>query len=311
MSFHCVVCNYYCIHRGDWRKHLATLKHKRLACDIEDECNDISNCKCECGRVFKYERNLFKHSKTCQTFINGSNNTLTEAVKTLVAENQKLSEQLKNFVPNNDNGCALTTRNDTNTATHANQIIGNNNTINNYVVNKPNYITAIKDSQINMKVYLDKHCSQAINLSSFIENLELNSSDLDETRERGLAYSLGKVLLRGLKDLDLNQRPIHCGDLRKSVMYVRDNDEWDLDKKETHLRNAINILSSKQIEQIKQWEKEHPGWDQTEQGTQAYAEIVRNLFKVSRENEKEKVENQVIKTIAKETLITDLSIEKV
>lgn len=300
MNFICKICDYITTHRGDWKKHLATVKHKRLT-----ETNKPEYV-CTCNRNFKYERNLLRHQKTCIEYKNtntdDTNTTLTEAVKTLVAENHKLSEQLKCLVPTNnvnEDGTVSTIGNGVNS-----NIIGNHNTINNnYVDYKPQYITAIKDSQINMKVYLDKHCKDAINLSSFIESLQLNNSDLDETRERGLAYSLGKVLLRGLRELDLNKRPIHCGDLRKSVMYVRDNNEWDVDTKETQLREAIGILSAKQIEQIKEWEKEHPNWNQTEKGTREYAELVRGIFKVSNETDKEKVENKVIKTLAKETLL--------
>lgn len=313
MTFHCKICNYFTLHKGDWNKHQTTIKHLRMLNTENTNTNikDIQQCfECICGKLFKFKRTRLRHQKVCSEFRNSNNTdtneTLTEAVKTLVAENHKLSEQLKCLVPKNDTSITtFTNTSDICKSNGQNNIVGNNNSItNNYVDYKPNFITAIKDSHINMKVYLDQHCNEAINLSSFIETLQLNNSDLDETRERGLAYSLGKVLLRGLRELDLNKRPIHCSNLRKSVMYIRDNNEWDVDTKETQLRDAISILSSKQIEQIKEWEKEHPDWEKTEKGTQAYTEIVRGIFKMSCENEKEKVENKVIKTIAKETLLS-------
>jgi hypothetical protein len=219
--------------------------------------------------------------------------TLTDAVKTLVEENRKLSEQLKEFVPSEGK---VSVRGESQTGSVTNNIMGDY---------QPQYITAIKDSQINMQVFLDKNCGQAINLTTFIETLRLNSEDLDETRERGLAYSLGKVLIRGLRELELDKRPIHCSDVRKSVMYVRDNDVWGLDNRETQIRNAIGILSSKQVSQIKDWELAHPDWDKTEKGKQLYADTVHKIFQVARDADKEKIENQVIKTIAKETLVDD------
>jgi len=219
--------------------------------------------------------------------------TLTDAVKTLVEENRKLSNQLKELVPSEGN---VTIREGTASGNITNNIIGDY---------QPHYITAIKDSQINMQVFLDKNYGQALNLTTFIETLRLNSQDLDETRERGLAYSLGKVLIRGLRELELDKRPIHCSNVRKSVMYVRDNDAWGLDTRESQIRNAIGILTSKQVSQIKDWEQDHPDWDKTETGKQLYAEMVHQIFQVAREVDKEKIENQVIKTIAKETLVDD------
>lgn len=295
-TFRCDACNYSTNHRGDIKKHFSTSKHIKKVSEL-DSGNTIDNqYSCGCGKTFKYRRNLSRHRTGCKHVTNSDVETLTDAVKTLVEENRKLSDQLKELVPTGSNGQLIVGTQQGNTNHITNNINGDY---------QPQYITAIKDSHINMQVFLDNHCNQAINLTSFIENLRLNSEDLDETRERGLAYSLGKVLIRGLRELELNKRPIHCSDVKKSVMYVRDNDAWGLDKRETQLRNAINILSSKQVSQIKDWEQAHPDWDKTDAGKQLYAETVHKILQVARDADKEKIENQVIRTIAKETLVDE------
>jgi hypothetical protein len=284
--FRCNVCNYSTKHRGDLKKHCTTLKHiTAVACGLPNDDEHTKVFSCECGKKFKHLRSLSRHRPTCGD--GESVATLTDAVKTLVEENRKLSSQLKELVPNDS------------------QIAVHNGGVTNHISGdyQPQYITAIKDSQINMQLFLDEKCSQAVNLTTFIETLRLNSEDLDETRERGLAYSLGKVLIRGLRELELNKRPIHCSNLRKSVMYVRDNDAWGLDTRETQIRNAIGRLSTKQVGQITEWEMEHPDWDKTDAGKQLYAETVHKIFQVARDADKERIENQVIKTIARETLV--------
>mgnify|MGYP001942667309 CR=1 FL=1 len=285
------------------RKHCLTIKHlTTITSSVPANPRVQSSFMCSCGKQFKYLRNLTRHRRTCRSSSDSNDtveeaqdnvDTLTDAVKTLVEENRKLSEQLKEFVPSEGK---ISIREESQKGNVTNNIMGDY---------QPQYITAIKDSQINMQVFLDKNCGQAVNLTTFIETLRLNSQDLDETRERGLAYSLGKVLIRGLRELELDKRPIHCSDVRKSVMYVRDNDAWGLDTRETQIRNAIGILSSKQVSQIKDWEEKHPDWDKTEKGKQLYADTVHKIFQVAREADKEKIENQVIKTIAKETLVDD------
>jgi len=281
-GFFCKSCNYRCIHRGDWKKHLSTNKHLKLN---DEESSKFIDAKpkysCYCGKEYSYERSLRRHMICCKDY--KQENDSEQLIKNLLVENQKIRDEIRNL------GLS-------------------NNTVVNQTFNadyQPHYITSIRDSQLNMQIFLNEKCSQAINLRSFIENLQVNLEDLDETRERGLAFSLGRVLLRGLKELEFNKRPIHCSDLKTTEMYVRDNDTWDVDKREVRLRNAIGILSAKQISEIQTWELEHPNWTYTETGKQVYAEMVRNVLLTTSEVERSKIENDIIKTIAKETLFRD------
>ena len=285
-EFCCKPCGYVSRHRGDWKKHLLTSKHqKRFAAEgIGDgKCVEAPPLHvCVCGCKYKHERNLRRHLVKCTRV--ADNSEVNELIKGLVIQNERIREQMKSL------GCA--------TQTVVNQTIQHGDY-------QPQYITAIKDSQVNMQIFLNETCNQAINLTSFIESLEVNLEDLDETRERGLAYSIGRVMLRGLKELEFNKRPIHCSDIQKSEMYVRDNDSWDVDRQELRLRNAIGLLSAKQISHIQEWEYQHPNWYNSDEGKQVYAEMVRCVLQPSRDLERLRIENDVIKTLAKETLINE------
>lgn len=282
-EFSCLACNYSCFHRGDWKKHIGTNKHKRI-CGNEILINKIEKTQhvCCCGKEYQYEKNLRRHILSCTK--HSQTEETNNLIRDLVRENEKIRNDIKKLNITNQ--------------TVVNQTIKHGDY-------QPQYITAIKDSNVNMQIFLNDTCSQAINLTSFIENLQVNLDDLDDTRERGLAFSLGRVLLRGLKELEFNKRPIHCADLRKSEMYVRDNDTWDVDHKELRIRNAIGILSAKQIAQIHDWESKNPNWTTTEKGKEVYSEMVRNVLLTTTELERERVENNVIRTIAKETLLTE------
>lgn len=281
-SFFCKSCNYRCFHRGDWRKHITTSKHIRQSENSDDRTIEDrpSKFKCSCGKEYVHERNLKRHSQSCKE-VHKSNSDIDKIMNNLLLENQKIREEIRNM-----SSIKSTIVNQTFNADY-----------------QPQYITSITDSHVNMQIFLNDTCSQAINLQSFIENLKVNLEDLDETRERGLAFSLGRVLLRGLRDLEFNKRPIHCSDLKSTRMFVRDNDTWDVDRKEVRLRNAIGILSAKQISEIQTWERENPNWTQTDKGKEIYSEMVRNVLLTTSEIEKSKVENDVIKTIARETLL--------
>lgn len=256
-NFVCIDCNFCCNKKGDWNRHLNTIKHNKKSINNDENYN--------------------------------LNNLILDTIKNLALQNKNLLETVsesQKFIKE------ITPK------------IGNT-VIHNHGPNNCKIINNSIDTSINMNVFLKEHCKDALNLTTFIESLKLNLEDLDETRQRGMAYSLGKVFLRGLRELELHKRPIHCSDEKKNIMYVRDNDEWDLDIRELQIRNAISNLSCKQIKKIKEWEEKNPNWNQTEKGKQIYAEMVHCVMNGLNENEKTKIENDVIKTLAKETLLTD------
>lgn len=324
-KYYCFVCNFGTDYKSDWNRHIKSKKHRKNENEMNEQTkkqtflldtHDVMNTKhsdtrevftCDCGKTYVYRKGLYRHMKSGNCNKTNLEDFIMKKVDELIQNNVKQSETNKALLEKINQ---LSTEQGSNSVISINPETGkpltNTKIINSYGDYQPQYVTAIKDSQINMKVYLDENCSQALNLSSFIKNIKLNSEDLDNTRERGLAYSLGKVFLRGLKELDKNMRPICCSDSQKSIMYVKDNDEWDVDRKESQIRGAIGILSVKHIAYIKEWENANPSWDKTEKGKQMYAEMVHKILENAREEDKEKIENKVIKTIAKETLVTDM-----
>ena len=55
--------------------------------------------------------------------------------------------------------------------------------------------------------------------------------------------------------MEPTQRPIHCSDDKRLKFYVKDDDKWEKDCKNTKLNKSINDLAVKQIKKIKDWEQ--------------------------------------------------------
>ena len=56
--------------------------------------------------------------------------------------------------------------------------------------------------------------------------------------------SVADLLSSRIKDLDVTKRPLHCTDLKRETMYIKDNDEWSKDTPEnSKLHNMISIVS--------------------------------------------------------------------
>jgi hypothetical protein len=67
------------------------------------------------------------------------------------------------------------------------------------------------------------------------------------------------IFVRELNLLDHTKRPIHCSDLKRETLYVKNNNEWTKDKQETEpvLNSAINKVSKKQSDKIQEWINEN------------------------------------------------------
>ena len=273
-DFYCEKCDYRCHKLFLFKQHCKTKKH------LETECSKMlkkhaERYECKCGRVYKHIQSYNRHLKTCQMELTQSQNSEKEELRGMIStlisqnqnmlmENKEMRELVKDMIP---------------------KIGSNNTTINN---------------KFNWQFFLNEQCKDAINLTDFVETLKLSLADLAETRQNGYVTGITNIFIRGLRELDLHKRPIHCSDLKREILYVKDNDTWEKDNENKQMvKNAISTVAKRQINKIKEWEAYNPDWNKTENGTQMYIEMVRNLGGC----DDERSDNKIIKTIAKETII--------
>tara|TARA_A100001015_G_scaffold144695_1_gene160535 strand:- start:8155 stop:8913 length:759 start_codon:yes stop_codon:yes gene_type:complete len=237
---------------------------------------------CSCGKEYKHVQSFRRHQKVCPGFLKrespnrpttavecqeeGGDCGLRDIIKGLVKQNQEMMQANQKM---QEAVTAMLPR------------IGSNNTT------------------FNIGVFLDSRCANAVNLSDFVAGLRVNQADLEETRQLGFATGLANIFLRGLRGMELHRRPIHCCNLAREELYVRDNNAWDKEGAQTQLRAAISTVAKRQTEQIKEWEKAHPGWCSTEEGARQYLQMIRCLT----ETEPGTSEPRIIRTIAKEVVV--------
>jgi hypothetical protein len=125
-----------------------------------------------------------------------------------------------------------------------------NNTINN------------NHQKFNLNFFLNEQCKDAINMSDFLENMELDMEDLTETGRLGYVEGISRILVNKLRELDTYKRPLHCTDLKRETLYIKENDEWSKEdnSKET-LKGLVNKVANKNCKNIKQWRDEHPEYN--------------------------------------------------
>tara|TARA_Y100000389_G_scaffold204526_2_gene257718 strand:- start:12150 stop:12989 length:840 start_codon:yes stop_codon:yes gene_type:complete len=266
-SFLCKTCDYKCNSKFLWNQHCATKKHISLEKMSTNICTSEHTCNF-CGKSYKQRSGLWRHKKSCGV---NKDIDIKELMQSMISNNEmkdemfgQLKEQTKiiqELIPK----------------------LGNNN-----------------NNKFNINVFLNEQCSEAINMSDFIESLEIHLKDLRYTKDNGLIEGVSSVLVNGLRSLEMYKRPIHCTDMKRETLYIKDNNEWDRENCKDKLKHAIGDVANKQRKAIIEWETQHPHWAKSEKGKDEYISIVRTLMS---DVNMETNENKIIKTIAKETII--------
>ena len=124
--------------------------------------------------------------------------------------------------------------------------------IGNNITNSNNTTT---NNQFNIQMFLNDHCKNAMNLTDFIQSLPITSETYDSTIEHGLTKTITSMMVNGLNDLDILERPIHCTDASRKTLYVKDSDKWEKDNELLYILNGIKQLSLKQRTLISKWKE--------------------------------------------------------
>ena len=289
----CEKCNYKTSIKKDYNKHLLTAKHNM---ETHGNNNVPSKYYCDkCSKQFNSRSGLWKHRKKCNTTNTISvDNTIIEAptdnsklIIELLKQNKELHGMVIDLAKNSGN---TTNNNNTN----------NNNTTNNTTNNR-----------FNLNVFLNETCKDAMNLNDFIQSIELNVNDFINTGEVGYVKGISSIVVDRIKDMEPHVRPIHCTDLKRETVYVKDSDKWAKeDENKTHIRKAVRIVADKNQAQVHPWIKENPNYEilDTPECDKYFEYTKASLGGYGREEDR-KFENKIINNILKETVINKKMIE--
>ena len=290
-EFSCEKCNYRCSNKKDFNKHLTTLKHIKNyneVTNIDKKSPKIPKFECDdCGNTYKFRQGLYKHKKKCSIVqadivsnTNSNTNTnsnidmvqMTEMFKYMMTQNQEfMAEIFDKVMPN----------------------IGNKTNCNNTNSNNTN--------NFNIQMFLNDHCKNAMNLTDFIQSLPITNETYDSTIENGLTKTITNMMLNGLSELDILERPIHCTDATRKTLYVKDSDTWEKDNELLHIIKGIRELSLKQRTLICKWKDANKGWRTDENLQSKMTNLVFNSMTQIESDEKET--GKIIRSISKKVYL--------
>jgi hypothetical protein len=304
LSFYeCKKCNYTTSNKYDYTKHTMTAKHLKQqnyrAMEMDGNEKIAANTCYHCLKEFTTKSGLWKHTQKCvapneniqdnkivenkatsDLFLQAMNRT-NELQEAFLEQNRELQNKLLE---------------------KENYIIEQNNKLLE-LSGKPTYNTI--NNQFNLNVYLNETCKDAMNIVDFVNSLKLTIEDFETTGKLGFVDGISRIIIKELKNLDTEKMPIHCTDLKRETLYIKDNDKWEKENDEKRrFKWAINRIAQLNLNQLQNWQLAYPeSVINNTPANEKFTELALVALGGRGEEQENKFREKIIKNVLKEVVL--------
>jgi hypothetical protein len=284
-KFFCENCAFATIRKSSYDEHLLTLKHQKSMVVNVNPAKTCADYTCQfCQKSYKDNSGLWRHKKVCK--------------------NKEMNLEIMNHIPNDYTPELIKLITDLVKGQNGMQesIIelcknGTTNTNSNNTTNSHN-------KSFNLQFFLNETCKNAMNITDFVDSLQLQLSDLEKVGNVGYVEGISNIIIKNLNALDITDRPIHCTDKKRETMYIKNEDKWEKeDESKSKLHKMVRKIANKNILLISEFKELHPDWKKsTSKVSDQFNKIIIESMGGAGDNDFEK-EDKIIKRVAKEVLI--------
>jgi hypothetical protein len=284
LKFYCESCDYGTCRKSNYDEHLLTAKHKKSTfsnlCQPNFQQIQQSKFTCEnCNKEYKDKSGLWRHNKKCNETQNS--NKSPEISQELILTIIKQNSELQNTII---------------------EMSKNINTTNSH--NNTNNINNSHNKTFNLQFFLNETCKDAMNITDFVDSIKLQLNDLIKVGEIGYVEGISNIITKNLNALDVTQRPVHCTDKKREVLYVKDENKWEKeDEDKNKIRKVIKRVMIKNQRLLPEYKEKYPDYNKSSSKiSDQYNTIIIESMGGRGDNDFEK-ENKIIKNITKVTTI--------
>ena len=262
IEYNCEKCHYNTCNIKDYRKHILTQKHINWNNETNETQKSHSQFNCSlCDKIFKSRTTLWRHRKYCnckkeiQNLHIDNLENMKNIIDTLVQQNKEDVKLLMNTLIDQNNKSKQDVTLLVNTLTDQNKILQQQITLN----NTTNNVT--QTNNFNLNLFLNEQCKNAMNITDFLNTVQIEVEDVANVGKLGYVEGITRIFTKALNNLDIYERPIHCSDLKREVLYVKDNGIWEKEGEDKNsLKKAVQVISHKNVMKIKAWTDANPTW---------------------------------------------------
>jgi len=323
-KYFCENCCFDTNNKKDFDRHLLTLKHlsqteRKHEGNIEKPIM-IHSLKCpNCLKEYKNRSSLWKHKKLCmneeqpienkEIVTEPNHKSSTEFTPDLFMEVLKQSKELQNvLIEQNEK---LQTKLLEKTDEFQNTLKEQNSKIME-LAQKQSVVNNTMNNQFNLNFFLNETCKDAMNIVDFVNSLKLTIHDFETTGKLGFVEGISRIFIKELRNMEIEKLPIHCTDLKRETLYIKDNDKWEKENDEKRrFKWAINKVAQLNLNQIQNWQLAYPeSIVNNTPANEKFTELALVALGGRGEEQENKFREKIMKNVLKEVVLDKKSMVK-
>ena len=302
-NYICKSCSFASNNKTDFSRHLSTTKHKMKQNETQKTQKNAKLWKVKnshksptkyvcpnCKKMVKSRTTLWRHQKKCIKEEQKCHFTTVGKKEINISKNNVIVDKLIEIVEVQKTNQELT-----------NQLVQQQVDILEKFASSSQITNNNCNNKMTINMYLNKECKDAMNLTDFVEKVQVSLADLKYTTENGYVKGISNILVKNLTDLDPKDRPIHCSDKKRMQFYVKEENKWEKDNEHEKFDKSIADVTLKQIKKIRVWEDKHPNFMHNEQligiWNKMMARTMGGAFAEERKKNKENIKKEVSNVI--------------
>ena len=300
-KFLCGICDFLCSKKGDYTRHLTTQKHKWKQMETHFTSKNIKPTfqACACGKNYKSRSGLWKHQTRCDIYMSIGPETKHDISMQEVEVNSALSTTASEKTHNDETMKELVYH-----------VLEENKELRALLVNQQHQIQELiprvgkGTNNVNINVFLNSQCKDAINIMDFVNMISSNMDGVEMMGELGFVNGITKIFVDSLQNMDVYKRPIHCCDLKNEILYIKDNNHWNLEKEDKPIiRKAITQVKRNNLEKIPAWIENNPTCMESNDSTNdRYIKIISNSIGGVSDKHDKNIE-RIIKNVSRSVVV--------
>jgi len=308
----CEYCHFECVWKCDYQRHISTRKHKLAILDDKSYEDNSTYYVCSCGKSYKHRGSISKHRKTCLVYLN-TISSVENTIDTNIVDNNN-NNTISREHQNDEKFSKVNPQLVIEIMKQNNMLLEQNQEFKNLIIEQNSKFLELKQNVIvnnttnnnfNLNVFLNEKCKDAISMIDFVNSLQVGTLDVEYTGIHGYVEGITKIFIDGLKQLDIYKRPIHCTDLKRETLYIKEDDTWEKDNQDkTKFKKAIKTVVKKNMLQIKRWQEENPRCNILDSNEYIlHMNIMRQSLGGGNQEKTDRNNEKIIKNIAKQVLV--------
>jgi hypothetical protein len=157
------------------------------------------------------------------------------------------------------------------------------------------------NNTFNMNLFLNEKCKDAMNMKDFVNSIQLTMTDLENVGRLGYVEGMSNIFIDNLQKTDVYKRPVHCSDVKRETLYVKDDNQWEREGPDHQkMTNAVLAVEHKNVILVNEWAKANPlCMNSNTRENETYF----RLSKVATDGEKDGNIDKVILKVAKKVVV--------